>query len=289
MTTPTLYMLSNRTYDYKTNKFHDRGKLSDRGIALYSTTNQSTFIRYTTTKSKTLFSADDTWYVIYLPDTYGSMPDGFSQNSNVLYNDYFTSASNSIPFQVIPFMWPCDTDPLDNKNKAEISGFDLFRYVSTINGKISSTSKLFVVASGVGACIYRNCTRYLSRYDHVLFDGVYLLEPDISNTALDPDHEGKYMTMSAKEIVVYYNKDSTSYSNGFVQNRMSIGGVRNLSQTECIISQVDCTNLNRSINSCCSNIRLHECKPVHEDIISCMMRTTNPQRSIYSDRSFILQ
>lgn len=284
----TIYIISNRTYNYDTGKFHNRSKSSDRGFNLYSTTDGENFNRFNNTKSKSLLCSNKMNYVFYIHDTIQDIYTCIQQVLKFKNHRIYNYRKSLLPTLTIPIIWPCSEDELENKNRAEDSGFHLFKFMNNILDKASEGSHYYLIASGVGACVYRNCVRYLSRVSKFKFEGIYLIEPDIANTSLDMTHEGRYMVGTSKEIVVYYSKDSKIYTNGNFQNRMAIWGISNIYNTEGVVSQVDCTNISRSIEGIQFD-RLCNQPAVYDDILSCMMCLVNNRRDFYSNRSFLLK
>ena len=178
--------------------------------------------------------------------------------------------------KVIPLIWPCDNDfgilrdYFDDQVAADASDVAFMRFFewyfhwlkSRISSSITETpfsKNLHILAHSMGARVLRGAlnrsVQYFQRSGFpLIFRNIFLSAADLTNEALEPNKEGMWIPIAARNVVVYYASDDWALRSSAVANFINLTASRRLGQSgpedfnkiSSNIFALDCGNFNNS-------------------------------------------
>lgn len=182
----------------------------------------------------------------------------------------FNEISSDLAVKIIPLIWPCDDDNIlaladdyfDDQRAADASetAFALFNedLVHWQNAQLSAEAKQkvhFLIHSMGTRVFYKSLLRYRQVIGLNLpniANNIFLVAPDVINTALEPEHDAYHIVSVAENIVVYYAVDDLAMSasrlanstKGESQQRLGKLGAADFTKLPDNVYQVNCQDFN---------------------------------------------
>lgn len=184
---------------------------------------------------------------------------------------------------VVPLIWPCDDDSIiaiaddywDDQKAADQSGVSFARMMGFFNKWRCQeaenhrkdknfplcTRRINVLAHSMGNRVLRNALRnWVEELGGgampLIFRNVFMVAPDVVNSTLESDQEGRYIPQATRNLVVYYAADDlampaskiANVKNRIVSKRLGMTGPRDLEKLPKNVYEVDCDKFNNTID-----------------------------------------
>ena len=182
----------------------------------------------------------------------------------------FDELSSDLAVKVVPLIWPCDDDSIlaladdyfDDQRAADASetAFALFieDLVHWQNAQLSAEAKQkvhFLIHSMGTRVFYKSLTRYRQTMGLTLknlANNIFLVAPDVINTALEPECDASDIVSVADNVVIYYAVDDLAMSasrlanstKGELQERLGKLGAADITKLPENVYQVNCQDFN---------------------------------------------
>ena len=182
----------------------------------------------------------------------------------------FDELSSDLEVKVVPLIWPCDDDSIlaladdyfDDQRAADASetAFALFieDLVHWQNAQLSAEAKQkvhFLIHSMGTRVFYKSLTRYRQTMGLTLknlANNIFLVAPDVINTALEPECDASDIVSVADNVVIYYAVDDLAMSasrlanstKGESQQRLGKLGAADITKLPENVYQVNCQDFN---------------------------------------------
>ena len=178
---------------------------------------------------------------------------------------------------IVPLIWPCDDDSVvafmddywDDQRASRASGDSFARMLGLFDNWRKEeakktdpcTRRMNVLAHSMGNRVLRNAISSWVKYDMggnmiQLFRNVFMVAADVVNHTLERKEKGRYITDSARNVVVYYANDDLAMPASKVANlknmtasrRLGMTGPESMSEKRLArnVYEVDCDNFNNS-------------------------------------------
>lgn len=179
--------------------------------------------------------------------------------------------------QVIPLIWPCDSDfgiikdYWDDQKSADASAFAFARMLqkfvewrhveSTLDNPC--VKRINMLAHSMGNRVLRQTLNAWSKYDSadqgvpLIFRNTFLVASDIVNESLEPGKGGQFIPQASRNTMVFYASDDLALRGSKVSNvknrvasrRLGHSGPEDMDKTPPNVYAYDCDDFNNSYDS----------------------------------------
>lgn len=174
-------------------------------------------------------------------------------------------------FLVVPLIWPCDNDVTvvedywDDQKAADASGYAFARALAKLHAwqregvkaGEECLKRINVLAHSMGNRVLRETLRVWSEEllrdsPPMIFRSIFMVAADLINETLERHQAGRYITMAARNVVVYFAADDlalraskvVNLRGGTASRRLGHTGPEDLGQVPRNVYAVDCDRVN---------------------------------------------
>ncbi|HHM05639.1 MAG TPA: alpha/beta hydrolase, partial [Gammaproteobacteria bacterium] len=178
--------------------------------------------------------------------------------------------------EVVPLIWPCDDDfgiikdYWDDQKAADASAYAFSRVMEKFlgwrgrpeNEMAPCLKRINILAHSMGNRVLRETLNVWGRYDRggvvpLLFRNVFMVAADIVNESLQRGGHGAYITMSARNVAVYYASDDlalraskvSNLKNKVASRRLGHTGPEDMRTVPRNVYAIDCDEVNTKYDS----------------------------------------
>ena len=218
-------------------------------------------------------NADSAQEILFYIHGFSNLPEPTIFEQTLELQQHFdTLKPNDV--RVIPLIWPCDNDAgilqdyFDDQIAADASDLAFMRFFEWYfnwlkTQKLASstavplTKNLHILAHSMGNRVLRGAlnrsVQYFQRNGFpLIFRSIFLSAADIVNEALEPNKEGMWIPLAARNVVVYNASDDWALRSSIVVNlgnliasrRLGQLGPENLDKVPRNVFALDCGDFN---------------------------------------------
>ena len=208
--------------------------------------------------------------ILLLIHGFSNLPeDDIFPRANALQNLFDQHRPNMVA--VIPMIWPCDNDHgiikdyWDDQKAADASAFSFSRALEKFmdwrnqqqNIDNPCLKRINVLAHSMGNRVLRETLRAWRKYHHpeglpLLFRNTFLMAADIINESLERDQSGELISVSSRNVSVYFASDdlalraskAANLRNRVASRRLGHTGPEDMSKVPGNVYAIDCDNYN---------------------------------------------
>ncbi len=181
---------------------------------------------------------------------------------------YFDDKKSGL-MQVVPLIWPCDDDfgivkdYWDDQKSADNSAFAFARVLERFMKWRADTEdtpclkRINVLAHSMGSRVLRQTLSKWNKYDlangvPLLFRNTILMAADIVNESLEEGENGRLISESSRNVLVYSATDDlalraskiSNIKNQVASRRLGHTGPENMKKIQTNVYSIDCDNFN---------------------------------------------